>query len=92
MTKAELEKENKRLREALEKISTLTSIKNINSIMQENKLDESNLYDRLTAYAVSMGEIDVEAKYALYVDDYILHREKYEKEADDDKRRENRPA
>ena len=92
MTKAELEKENKRFREELEKILNLTRKENIESIMEENKLNKSNPYDRSAAYAVSIGQIEFHVNYALYGDDYILHREKYEKEADDDKRRENRPA
>ena len=92
MTKTELEKENKRLREELEKILTLTMKENIESIIEENKLNKSNPYDRLAAYAISMGEIDIEAKYALYGEDYLNNPEKYKKEADDDKRRENRPA
>lgn len=92
MTKADLENENKRLREALEKILTLTSKENINSIIKENKLDESDPYDRLAAYAVLTGKIEVDANYALYGDDYLNHPEKYKKEADDDKRATNRPA
>ena len=92
MTKTELEKENKRLREALEKILTLTSKENINSIMKENKLDESNSYDRLAAYAVSIGQIEFQVNYAIYGEDYLNHPEKYKKEAENDERRENRPA
>lgn len=92
MTKADLEKENKRLREELEKILTLTMKENIESIMEEYKLNKSNSYDKSAAYAISIGQIKFHTNYALHGDDYILYREKYEKEADDDKRATNRPA
>lgn len=92
MTKADLEKENKRLREALEKILTLTMKENIESIIEENKLNKSNPYDKSAAYAVSIGQIEFHVNYALHGDDYLNHPEKYKKEANDDERRENRPA
>lgn len=73
MTKKELQEENKRLREALERIEGMTTEEGIMKHRKELESDGMEQY----AYAGIVGKVHSAATYGLYGEDYLLNPGKY---------------
>ena len=73
MTKKELQEENKRLREALERIVGMTNEEGVRKLQKSS--DGMGQY----AYTRIVGRVYSEAMKGLYGEDYLINPDKYKK-------------
>lgn len=72
MTKKQLQEENKRLRETLERIVSMTTEEGVKKMRKDLESDGMEQY----ACAGIVGMVRSQARYGLYGEDFLLHPDK----------------